>query len=363
MISNQIIEKTIEELHAITKIHLAVYDADGQLLATTTSEIVEAQHSLVAFANSPADSQSIGDCQLMRIQEDGETVMLLVAKGSSAETYMVGSIAVHELQNLIVAYKDKVDKNSFIQNLLLDNLLLVDIYNQAKKLRVSAEDVRSVFVLEAPAEQMDDVAETLRSIYTVAGGDFITSVDANNLILVKTLQSQDVAAEMGEVASTIVDMMNTEAMVDVRVAYGTAVQNLKDVSRSYKEARMALDVGKIFYEERKIAAYTTLGIGRLIYQLPVNLCRIFVQEVFGGENTVQDLDDETLLTVRRFLENNQNVSETSRQLYIHRNTLINRIEKLQKVTGLDIRVFNDAMTLQIALMVLNYMKYLETVEE
>ena len=362
MISNQMIEKTIVELHGITKIHFSVYDVDGNLLATTSEEVNEQKHTLVAFANSPADSQIIGDCQLMRILEDGETAMILAAKGSSAETYMIGSIAVHELQNLIVAYKDKVDKNGFIQSLLLDNLLLVDIYNQAKKLHVDVDETRCVFVLEAPAERMDIVGETLRSLYTVAGGDFITSVDADALILVKTIHDASANKEMEEVAHTIIDMMNTEAMVDVRVAYGTQVHSLKDVSRSYKEARMALDVGRIFYSEKKIAAYTTLGIGRLIYQLPVNLCRIYVQEVFGDVK-IEDIDDETLLTVRRFLENNQNVSETSRQLYIHRNTLINRIEKLQKVTGLDIRSFNDAMTLQIAMMVLNYMKYLESVEE
>ena len=156
-------------------------------------------------------------------------------------------------------------------------------------------------------------------------------------------------------------MLNTEAMTKVRVSYGTIIRELKEVSRSYKEAKMALDVGKIFYAEKNVIAYARLGIGRLIYQLPVNLCKIFIDEIFG-DNVPYDMEEETLTTINKFFENNLNVSETSRQLFIHRNTLVYRIEKLQKSTGLDIRVFDDALTFKIALMVVSYMKYLESVD-
>ena len=145
-------------------------------------------------------------------------------------------------------------------------------------------------------------------------------------------------------------------MSDFRVAYGTIAEDIKGVSKSYKEAKMALDVGKIFYPLKRTIEYSNLGVGRLIFQLPVNLCQLFVREIFG-DNIPEEIDDEILATVNKFFENNLNVSETSRQLYIHRNTLIYRIEKLQKATGLDVRVFDDALTLKIALMVVNYMKY------
>ncbi len=156
-------------------------------------------------------------------------------------------------------------------------------------------------------------------------------------------------------------MLNSEAMTTVRVAYGTIVNEIKEISKSYKEAKMALDVGKIFYVEKVIIAYNTLGIGRLIYQLPVNLCQIFIDEIFG-DNTPDEIDEEILMTANKFFDDSLNVSETSRQLYIHRNTLVYRLEKLQKSTGLDIRVFDDALTLKIALMVVNYMKYVESLE-
>lgn len=186
-------------------------------------------------------------------------------------------------------------------------------------------------------------------------------MDEKNIILIKAVERDASPESLELVANTIVDMMNSEAMLKVRVSYGTVVQELREVSKSYKEATMAMDVGRIFYAEKNVIAYSTLGIGRLIYQLPVNLCRIFIEEIFGG-NQVYDLDEETLTTINKFFENNLNVSETSRQLFIHRNTLVYRIEKLQKATGLDIRTFEDAMTFKIAMMVVNYMKYLDTLE-
>jgi carbohydrate diacid regulator len=167
--------------------------------------------------------------------------------------------------------------------------------------------------------------------------------------------------DLTKTAQVIVDMMNTEASSQVHVAFGTIVNEIKEVSRSYKEAKMALDVGKIFYSDKTIVAYNRLGIGRLIYQLPLPLCKMFIKEIFEGRNP-DDFDEETLITINKFFENNLNVSETSRQLYIHRNTLVYRLDKLQKSTNLDLRVFEDAITFKIALMVVKYMKYMETMD-
>ncbi|NLK73795.1 MAG: PucR family transcriptional regulator, partial [Clostridiales bacterium] len=166
---------------------------------------------------------------------------------------------------------------------------------------------------------------------------------------------------LDKTARILVDMLNTEAMTKVHVAYGTIINEIKDVSRSYKEAKMALDVGKIFYSGKNVVAYNNLGIGRLIYQLPMPLCKMFIKEIFEGKSP-DEFDEETLATINKFFENNLNVSETSRQLYIHRNTLVYRLDKLQKSTNLDLRVFEDAITFKIALMVVKYMKYMEQMD-
>ncbi|MCM1065162.1 MAG: helix-turn-helix domain-containing protein [Eubacterium sp.] len=359
MISSQTIQTSIDELKAITKVDLCVYDPSGAIIASTAEKMDITADLISGFANSPADSQVIGTHHLLKIWDESELLFVLVSKGFDEDAYMIGKIAVCEIQNLAIAYKERFDRNNFFQNLILDNLLLVDIYNRAKKLHIEARMPRVVFLVEAKLEKDGIVTELLKGMFSSQSGDYITAVDESNVILIKSLSPDSTHEDMMAVADTIVAMMNTEAMLNVRVAFGNVVQELKDVSKSYKEAKMALDVGKIFYAERNVVAYSILGIGRLIYQLPVNLCRLFVEEIFG-ENIPSQLDDETLTTINKFFENNLNVSETSRQLFVHRNTLVYRIEKIQKSTGLDLRNFDDALTFKIALMVVNYMKYLES---
>jgi carbohydrate diacid regulator len=268
---------------------------------------------------------------------------------------MVARIAVSELENLIVAYKEKFDRNNFFQNLLLDNLLLVDIHNLSKKLHIANNVRRAILLFEMDAESEPIASEMLTGLFTVQNGDYLTEVDEQSVILIKSMEDQEGYEELEEIAKTAVDMLNTEAMVKVHASYGTIVNDLKDLSRSYKEARMAMDVGRIFYAGKRVISYNELGIGRLIYQLPPNLCRMFIREIFGGEG-MTEFDQETITTVNTFFENNLNVSETARQLFVHRNTLVYRIEKLMKSTGLDIRTFDDAMTFKIALMVRAYMR-------
>lgn len=274
---------------------------------------------------------------------------------------MIGRVAVSEIQNLLAAYKERVDKNNFIQNLLLDNMLLVDIYNRAKKLHIEVEAPRVVFIIETRREKDNIAMETLKTLFASRTGDYITAVDEKSIILVREVEENESYGDLEAAAQMMRDMLNSEAMSAVHISYGTIVEQINQVSKSYKEAKMALDVGKIFYSEKDIIAYNTLGIGRLIYQLPVQLCEMFMKEVFG-ENLPDTFDDETLVTISKFFENNLNVSETARQLYVHRNTLVYRLEKLQRSTGLDIRVFDDALTFKIALMVVSYMNYMKNQE-
>ena len=359
MISTQVIANCIEELSIITRVNLAVFNLDGGQLTSTFDNSAISEQLIRGFADSPADSQVIGRDHLLKVTDEGELTYILVARGNNDEAYLIGKIAVSQLQQLITAYKERFDRNNFFQNLIMDNLLLVDVYNRAKKLHIEVMVPRVVFIVETRTEKDGTAAELLRGMFSAQSGDFITAVDENNVILIKALSSADGNAEIEKTAQTIVDMMSTEAMMNVRVAYGTVVQELKDVSKSYKEAMMALDVGKIFYVEKKVNSYGSLGIGRLIYQLPANLCKIFIDEIFG-DNDPGDFDEEIVTTVNKFFENNLNVSETSRQLFVHRNTLVYRVEKLQKSTGLDVRTFDDALTFKIAMMVYSYMKYLDS---
>ena len=266
--------------------------------------------------------------------------------------------AVRQIMQLTNAYKEKYNKANFIQNLLMDNVLHVDMYNRAKKLHIDIEANRMVFIIETRKEEESLVLETMKQLFTPQMQDYITSVDKNNIILVRHMDENETLEDMHHVAEIIVDMLNTEAMAKVRVAYSNPSRTLDTLSKAYKEARMALDVGRVFYMEETIIPYGRLGIGRLIYQLPIPLCKMYLEEVFG-DRLPDTFDEETITTINKFFENNLNISETARQLYVHRNTLVYRLEKLQKMTGLDIRVFEDALTFKIATMVASYMKYMK----
>lgn len=361
MISNQVIQTSIDELKAIARIDLCVIDLDGITVASTFQNDDLPLDLINSFAHSPADSQIVGGYHMLKILEDGAVLYILIAKGAGSDAYMIGKIAVSQIQNLVIAYKEHFDKNNFFQNLLLDNLLLVDIYNRAKKLHIETNTPRVVYLIEAQKDKDNIATEMLKNLFEEQNGCYITAVEQKNIIMIKEVSRIDSYDEVEQTAQMIIDMLNTEAMLTAKVAFGTIVGELKEVSKSYKEASMALDVGKIFYVEKSIIAYNTLGIGRLIYQLPVNLCRIFIKEIFG-DNIPDELDDELLTTVQKFFDNNLNVSETSRQLFVHRNTLVYRIEKLHQATGLDVRTFDDALTFKIALMVVNYMKYIDSLE-
>lgn len=361
MISNQILQNTIDGLKGITRIDLCVMDTDGKSLASTFAEQENYEASVLSFVDSPADSQVIQGYQFFKIFDEHQLEYILLANGGSDDVYMVGKIAAFQIQNLLIAYKERFDKDNFIKNLLLDNLLLVDIYNRAKKLHIDTEVRRVIFIVETAHEKDSSMVDHVRSLLGNKSKDFVTAVDEKDIIIVKELSSSDGHAELEKMAESILELLQGEGEEDIRIAYGTIVGDIKEVSKSYKEAKLALDVGKIFFDDRKVIAYSTLGIGRLIYQLPIPLCKMFIREIFEGKSP-DEFDEETLTTINKFFENSLNVSETSRQLYIHRNTLVYRLYKLQKSTGLDLRVFEDAITFKIALMVVKYMKYMESLE-
>ncbi len=357
MISNQIIRDTINDLYDIMGVNMWVCDVAGNTLAYTKGAEQIPMEVITSLLSSVADNIEVQGQHYFKVYDQKKPVYILSAGGKS-DSYSVGKIAVTQLQRLVAAYKEKYDVNSFLQNLLLDNLLLVDIYNRAKQLKIDTSARRIVFVIKTWKKKDESAVELVRSLYSSRNKHFVTEVDEDSIILIKNLEKDETFEEQETTASTLVDMLNTEVMTMASVAYGTIVEDIKEISSSYKEAKMALDVGKIFYPDKMVISYKSLGIGRLIYQLPVSLCDMFLEEVFGG-HMPDEADEETLNIVNGFFENNLNISETARKLYLHRNTLTYRLEKIEKLTGLNVKNFEDAMTFKIALMVASYKEVME----
>ena len=361
MVSNQILQNTIDGLTAITRVALCVLDPQGKILVRTGAIEGDYAKDVRTFVESSAESQTIRGNQFFKIFEEFQLEYVLMVQGIGNEVHMLGQLAAFQIQSLIVAYKERFDKENFIKNLLLDNLLLVDIYNSAQKLHIDTDVKRVIFVMELNKERDSHILEHVREVFAANGKDYITAVDEKNIVIVKEVSDDITYEELKQDALAMRATLKKEIGEDVRIAYGTIVNDIKEVSKSYKEAKLASEVGKIFFQDKEVVAYNMLGIGRLIYQLPIPLCKMFIREIFDGKSP-DKFDEETLTTINKFFENSLNVSETSRQLYIHRNTLVYRLDKIQKSTGLDLRVFEDAITFKIALMVVRYMKYMESTE-
>lgn len=262
--------------------------------------------------------------------------------------------AVAQIRCLCTAYKEKYNKTDFLQGLMTGGIPAYDITERAARLHITPDDRRVLFLLEC--RHIDEtVTEILKNMFPAQTKTYLVPVAENTLALLRPLRSGETEADSRRIARTIVDTLSTEALIRVQLSYSFVITNLTELPEAFRETSLALKVGKLFYSEQTVFPYNELGIGRLIYQLPVSLCENFLKEIFGSD-VPESFDDETLGTINRFFQNNLNIAETSRQLHMHRNTLIYRLEQIEKRTGLDVRLFEDAMTFKIAIMVLNYLQ-------
>ena len=351
----QTLQKSLEDWNRISGLDFCILDENNQIYITTCDKKLPSVEKLTQFREDAALCVSNRSCSLYKL-DNGSGDMLLIVWGSGDSASTIGELAVCQIESLLSAYAEKTDKNSFMQNLLLDRYSQVEAFNKAAKLHISPSVRRAVFLVETKQHKDESALATIRNIFSARTRDFITALDDSGIIVVRELQNTESYEELDGIACMLVDMLNTEAMTSAWVSYSNVADDIMELSDAYKEARTALEVGKIFYAEKNVFGYNQLGIGRLIYQLPTQVCDMFVNEIFGDES-LESIDDETLNIIRTFFENNLNLSETSRQLYVHRNTLVYRFEKLQKRFGLDVRTFEDALAFKLAMMVSDYITY------
>ena len=281
-----------------------------------------------------------------------EYAVFVAGKDPEAQKYV--KILAVSLNSIKQYYDEKYDRGNFIKNVILDNILPGDIYLKSHELHFDS-DVSRVCMLVKIAEKNDISAyDVLQNLFPDKNKDFIININETDIALVKEIKPNIDEKDIDKLASSIVDTLSGEFYTHCTVGIGTVVNSIKDLARSFKEAQVALEVGKVFDTEKPIVSYNHLGIARLIYQLPTTLCEMFLKEVFR-KGSIDSLDHETLFTIQRFFENSLNVSETSRKLFVHRNTLVYRLEKIKKITGLDLREFEDAIVFKVALMVKKYL--------
>lgn len=275
-------------------------------------------------------------------------------RGEDDQARTLCTMASVALNGAKTYYEEKHDKATFVKNIISDNILLGDIYVRAKELHFVSEMPRAVLLVRQTGGADVSAIDVVQALFPDKQADFVLSISENDVALIKQLGEGGDSRDLSKIAKQIEDALAEELNIKAVIGIGTVVGHIRDLARAYKEAQVAIDVGKVFETEKSIITYENLGIGRLIYQLPTTLCEMFLQEVFK-KNPIDALDSETLFTINKFFENNLNVSETARKLFVHRNTLVYRLEKIKKLTGLDLREFDDAITFKVALMVKKYL--------
>lgn len=279
---------------------------------------------------------------------------LLFVEGDDVEALKYVALLAISLTNIKQYYDEKYDRANFVKNVILDNILSGDIYLKARELRFNSEAERVVMLIRVSSHSDVSAFDVVQNLFPDKAKDFVININESDIALVKEIRSGIESRDLEKLACSIVDTLGSEFYTQVSVGIGTCVSGIKELATSFKEAQIALEVGKVFDTERTIMNYDNLGIARLIYQLPTTLCDMFLREIFK-RGSIESLDQETLFTIQKFFENNLNVSETSRKLFLHRNTLVYRLEKIKRLTGLDLRKFDDAIVFKVALMVKKYL--------
>ena len=353
--SNRLFQSVIHQMKDAVDRTIGVIDETGVIIAC--SELVkigEVRQSIRDELAYTTDMVVSGGYTYRPLAGGAKREYIVFVEGEDAEADKTSRLLCVALGNIKNLYDEKYDKGSFIKNIILDNILPSDIYIKSKELHFNAEESRVVFLVKFSGKTDMMPFEMLQNMFPDKARDYVISVGEHDIVLVKEVKAGSENRDMEKVATNIVDTMSSEFYTKVSIGVSTIVDNIKDLARAYKEAQIALDVGKVFETEKSVVSYENLGIGRLIYQLPTTLCEMFLQEVFK-KGSLESLDRETLMTIQCFFENNLNVSETSRKLFVHRNTLVYRLEKIRKLTGLDLREFEHAITFKVALMVKKYL--------
>jgi len=355
--SNSIFQNVIVQLKEVSDRTCGIIDSEGCVVSCTDTSLLGEHWNDAAVKVAGATETYVTFAQktfrpILSATNMFEYAVFCAGDDETARVYC--SMAYICLNDAKVFYEEKHDRGTFVKNIIMDNILPGDIYIRAKELHFATDAPRAVFLVRQQGRGDVATVDVLSGMFSDKTQDFVISINENDIAVVKQLSGTPTAEDLEKLAKSIEDTLRNELFIKTIIGIGTVASHLRELADAYKEAQTAIEVGKVFESDKTILNYESLGIGRIIYQLPTTLCEIFLSEVFE-KNSIDALDQETLFTINKFFENNLNVSETSRRLFVHRNTLVYRLEKIKRQTGLDLRRFDHAIVFQVALMVRKYL--------
>lgn len=352
--SNRIFQSLVHQMRDAAGRNIGVIDETGTVIASSELSKIGEVFSPVTDVFADSELHSLGGYTFRAFGTHRQSEYAAFVEGLDEMAGRFAEVCAISFENLRQYHEEKFDRTNFVKNVILDNILPGDIYIKSRELRFNNEATRVVLLIRVVDHNDIAVYDTICNLFPDKTKDFVINISESDIAIIKEVRSNIETRDLEKLARSISDSLSAELYAHIVVGIGTAVEGIRDLARSFKEAQVALEVSKVFDTEKSIASYENLGIARLIYQLPTTLCEMFLREVFK-KGSIDSLDHETLFTIQKFFENNLNVSETSRKLFVHRNTLVYRLEKIKKLTGLDLREFDDAIVFKVALMVKKYL--------
>lgn len=353
--SNRLFQGVIHQMRDAIDRTIGVIDETSVVIACSElGRIGEVNESITIEMLCSTNAFVLNGCTYKSFGNKPRSEYVVFVEGNDELAQKYAMLLAVSLSSIKQYYDEKYDRGNFIKNVILDNILPGDIYLKARELRFNSDVTRVCMLIKITSKTDISAYDVIQNLFPDKSKDFVININETDIALVKEIKSNIESKDLEKLAGSIVDTLSGEFYTHCLIGIGTPVNGIKDLARSFKEAQVALEVGKVFDTERTIISYDNLGIARLVYQLPTTLCDMFLKEVFK-RGSIESLDQETLFTIQRFFENNLNVSETSRKLFVHRNTLVYRLEKIKKLTGLDLREFEDAIVFKVALMVKKYL--------
>lgn len=352
---NRLFQNTLTQLRKDVKRVVGVIDDSEVIIACSDeSHIGNTVDNILTVFDVSGEIKHIGGFSYKKIETFNKMEYIVFCEGDDEIAVNACSMLGIHFLTLKQYYDEKYDRNSFVKNIIVDNILPGDVLFRTRDLHLTIEAKRVVYLVRISKTIENSAIDILQNLFPDRKKDFVIRIDDHDIVVIKEFENNVDKSEMLQIAQNIFDTISTEDMVSVSVGVSTVVDSIQELGQAYRESRIALEVGKVFDTEKSIISYDNLGIGRLIYQLPTTLCELFLDEVFKKES-INVLDNETIYTIQKFFENNLNVSETSRKLFVHRNTLVYRLDKIKKLTGLDLREFDDAIIFKVAMMVNKYL--------
>lgn len=352
---NRLFQNTLTQLKKdVKRIIGVVDDSDTVIACSDETKIGNVIDNIFTIFDNTGEIKNVGGYSYKKIETFNKNGYAIFCEGTDDVASNACSLLGIHFLAVKQYYDEKYDRNSFVKNIIVDNILPGDVIYRTRELRLTIETKRVVYLVRVKKSTDNASMDILKNLFPDRNQDFVIHIDECDSVVIKEFKNDPTEAEMLKIAQNIADTLAAENMTDAAVGVSTVSESIQDLARAYREARVALEVGKVFDTEKSVISYDNLGIGRLIYQLPTTLCELFLNEVFKKES-INVLDSETIGTIQKFFENNLNVSETSRKLFVHRNTLVYRLDKIKKLTGLDLREFDDAIIFKVAMMVNKYL--------